>query len=456
MINRLDNKFIFLIIIGFQVLLGMLGNYFPTAIGYVYLGIFMLMSADVVYCRDKDSRAGFYALYLMGFEIVYRIAGTTFSHELGKYLAILILLVGVIAGRRKYTPFVFLFGLFLLLPALFLSDDPDPVRIRKMILFNLSGPLCIVFSGLYFYKRKIEITNYIRGLQFAFLPAFSAIVILSLKAGLSTLQFDSVSSNTEASGGFGANQVSSVIGWFVMLVLLVKIQGVKLTPFNWLDWGMLLILLIRGLLTMSRGGMMSAAIGLIFSSLFYFYVNSSFRKSLFRMFPYILAGLIVIGAGVLYANKISNNYLLYRYQGKTTNEVVTGIVSTDKSYLTGRDKIMEGDFAAFLEYPFLGVGYGMATSWHLAYFGSAAAAHTEFARLLSENGSLGLLFMLILFIILPLKYMVGTTNDISKYFMIAMFLVSMMTMFHGAMRLSLAGIAYGASFIILVESKKEE
>lgn len=452
----LDNKVYFLVLILLQVVVGLMGNYAPTWVGMAYVGFFLVFSFDVVRCRDTGSRAGFYALYLMGFEIVYRIAGTTFSHELGKYLSILILIVGVFAGKRKYIPWVFVFCLSLLIPALFLSEDPDPVRVRKMILFNLSGPLCIVFSGLYFYGRKIGLDTFIRGMQFAFLPAFSLIILLSMKAGLDTLQFNSVSSNPEASGGFGANQVSSSIGWFVLLILLLKVQGFKITPFHWLDWGMLAILLIRGLLTMSRGGMMSAIFALLGAVFIHFYADYLFRRRIFKMFPYVIVGLFLLVGVSWYANKISNNYLLYRYQGKTTNEVKTGNVDENKSYLTGRDDIMQGDLAAFLEYPLLGVGYGMSTSWHLAFFGSAAAAHTEFARLLSENGSLGLLFMLILFVALPLKYFFGVASKLSRYFMLAFFLISMMTMFHGAMRLSLGGIVYGAAFMVLTESKKEE
>lgn len=454
--NKLENKVYFLVLILLQVVVGLMGNYAPTWVGMAYVGFFLAFSFDVVRSRDAGSRAGFYALYLMGFEIVYRIAGTTFSHELGKYLSILILVVGIFAGKRKYISWVFVFCLCLLIPALFLSEDPDSVKVRKMILFNLSGPLCIVFSGLYFYRRIIGRETYVNGIQFAFLPAFSLIVLLSMKAGLDTLQFNSVSSNPEASGGFGANQVSSSIGWFVLLVLLFKAQGFKITPFHWLDWGMLLILFIRGLLTMSRGGMMSALFAFIGALIFFIYSDIFFRRRFFNMLPYVMVGLFFLGGATWYANKISNNYLLYRYQGKTTNEVKTGNIDENKSYLTGRDDIMQGDLAAFLEYPVLGVGYGMSTTWHLAFFGSAAAAHTEFARLLSENGSLGLLFMVILFVVLPSKYFFGKESNLSKYFMLAFFLISMMTMFHGAMRLSLGGIVFGAGFMVLVESSKKE
>ena len=182
MINKLSNWKFFLFLISMQVAIGLAGIYVPVLVGIVYTGLFLIFALDVIINKDEGSRAGFYALYLMGFEIVYRMVGATFSYELGKYLSSLILIVGAFSGRRKDFPWIFIFCLLLLVPALFLAKDPDPVRIRKMILFNLSGPLCIVFSGMYFYKRVIIREIYLKGLQFAFLPAFSLIVFLSMKA----------------------------------------------------------------------------------------------------------------------------------------------------------------------------------------------------------------------------------------------------------------------------------
>ncbi len=254
---NLNNKILFFSLIALHVFVGALGEYAPSLPGYYYLAVFIYFAFDVVRFNDSHSRAGFYALYLMGFEIVYRISGTSISYESGKYFSLLILLVGLIVNKRKEFSWVFLLLLLLLLPSVFLADDPDPTRIRKIILFNLSGPLSLILSGIYFFKRRIAFDLFFKGLRLAFLPAFSLIILLSLKSGLGDLHFTSVESSSAASGGFGANQVSTVIGWFILMLLLARFRGETLRPFAWFVWGMIGLLFFRGLITFAWGGMMA-------------------------------------------------------------------------------------------------------------------------------------------------------------------------------------------------------
>jgi O-antigen ligase len=153
---------------------------------------------------------------------------------------------------------------------------------------------------------------------------------------------------------------------------------------------------------------------------------------------------------------MTNNFLLYRYQGLSTTEAITGVRTGNTSILTGRDEIMKADFRAFLEHPGFGVGYGMAEKYRIRYYGHAAAAHTEFARLLSEHGVLGLLFMLVGMIGLPLYFFFTEKHPLSRCFFIAFYLLSMFTMFHAAMRLALPGVLFGAAFMRFLPNKKEE
>ncbi len=452
---NLNNKILFFSLIALHVFVGALGEYAPSWPGYFYLAVFIYFAFDVVRFNDSHSRAGFYALYLMGFEIVYRISGTSISYETGKYFSLLILLVGLIVNKRKEFPWVFLLLLLLLLPSVFLADDPDPTRIRKIILFNISGPLSLILSGLYFFKRRISFDLFFKGLRFAFLPAFSLVVLLSLKSGLSELHFTGVDSSSAASGGFGANQVSTLIGWFILMLLLARIRGKILTPFVGLDWGMIGILFIRGLITFSRGGIMSMFLAIVAALVILWTTRRDFRHNVMRKMPYILLGLVFISGVVLYTNHLTNNFLLYRYEGKRTSEITTGIAPRDRDYLTGRGDIMKGDIAAFKTYPILGVGTGMAVKWHSIYFGHDAAAHTEYSRLLSESGVLGLIYILIAFIVLPLWYFHRLFSGWSKAFFAAFLLISMFTMFHAAMRLAMPGIVYGLSFLILKEERRE-
>jgi hypothetical protein len=456
MINLIDTKAGYVTLIIVHLFLGVMLKVSPGIVALAYPLFFLLFMADVLYNLDRGSRAGFYALHMIGYEMVYRMAGATYSWEMGKYASIILLLFGLFVGGRKYIPWVFVFLLVLLLPAIFLAEHHDPERLNNMIMFNITGPLSLVIAGLYFYKRVVHQDAYFHQLKWAFLPAFTIIAALSVVANLATVEFTSVQSSAGASGGFGPNQVSTVLGWFIMLALLYKINGERITPFSWLDWVMLFYLILRALLTFSRGGVMGSTLALLGSISVLYFTYPGFRRQLFKSMPYVFLSLMFFVGVFIFANQMTNNYLLYRYQGLSTTEAITGVRTGNTSILTGRDEIMKADFRAFLEHPGFGVGYGMAEKYRIRYYGHAAAAHTEFARLLSEHGVLGLLFMLVGMIGLPLYFFFTEKHPLSRCFFIAFYLLSMFTMFHAAMRLALPGVLFGAAFMRFLPNKKEE
>ena len=437
----------YLLLVILHVMLGFGVAYLPVVVSYAIVGIFALGVYDVIRTRDLNNRAGFYALYLMGMEVPYRLGRYLLAYEMGKYLCILILLTGVIMGMRKRVPLVFLFLFILLLPSIFLTHGADADEIRKDIMFNISGPLTLVISGLYFYDRFTLLEGQMKGFKYVFLPAITTIVGLSLKAGLGGIDFSSISSNAEASGGWGANQMSTALGWFLVLFFLMKFKGQKLLFFHWIDYAFMSLILIRGLLTFSRGGIMGALIAIIIAILVGFFFDQVFRKKIILNLPYVLFGIVVVFFAVLYANKLTNNFLLYRYMGLSTNEVVNDRRSESSNVLTGRDRIMEGDIAAFKDYPIFGVGYGMARSYHAKFYGTGAAAHTEYTRLLSENGVMGLVYNLLAFMILPAFFWFTNKSTDTRFFFAAFFFLSVMIMFHAAMRLALPGVLFGLSFM---------
>ncbi len=444
------NKNIILII--FHVLLGIAAAKNRWVIGIYYVCIFLIFAFDVIQKSDRNSRAGFYALYLMGFEIVYRIAGVTIAWELGKYLCILMLVLGCIASPKKSNSTIYYFALFLMLPSILITDGYSPDRIRKNIMFNISGPLSLIFSGLYFYKRGISIKSLFTGLRVAFLPIFSILLVLSLKASIEDMEFNSIQSNSSAAGGFGANQVSSALGWFIFLGLIVILNKQTITGIKKLDLPVIGFVLLRALLTFSRGGVLAAVLALMAALGYLFLRNPSFRRQVQKASGYIILGLFLIFGVLVYANSITNNYLLYRYQGKTTKEVTTGVEKENKDILTGRTGLLEADIDAFKENPLFGTGYGGSLEYHMRY-GQALTAHTEFTRLLAENGLFGLIYMFVFFLVIPLSFFFKVKNSRNVMFFIGFILISFFTMFHGAMRLSMAGVLYGAAFMILLMPK---
>ncbi len=450
MIELIGKKGWHLFFIVIHVLLGMVMGTNPMIIAWAYLAFSVLAVLDIVYTADRNSIAGFYAIYLMGYEILYRMVGAPFVWEYGKYVSIGVLLIGLVVGKRRYINWTFVLLLILLIPAIFLTESSYSGRIRELILFNMSGPLTFVVAGMYFYKRPIETDEFFEKIKFAFLPAFTLIVGLSLVAAISTLHYTKLKSNMASTGGFGANQVSTILGWFMLLLLLFKINGKKITPWSWLDWLMLFYIVLRALLTFSRGGVLGSVLALSGSVLVLYFSYRSFRQKVIKAIPYLAFGVVFFVGVFLFANKITNNLLVYRYQGLTTNEMIAGEKISGTGMLTGRDYLIEAELMAFKDFPLLGTGYGMSESYRAAYFGEPIASHTEYSRLIGEHGLLGIFFILIGFIGLPIYFFFKEPNPETRCFFIAFFLLGLFTMFHAAMRLALPGLLLGAAFMRIV------
>jgi len=452
MIELLSRRNIQIAFMLIHIGVGYIAVSYASLTGIFYVGMFLVFILDIIYNRDKGSRAGFYALYIMGFEIVYRMSGMAISAELGKYLSILILLTGLIVGKRKYMPLIFIFVLVLLIPSIFLTEGPSLMWIRKRVMFNISGPLTMVFSGLYFYKRHVLNDVFNEGMKLAFLPALSLLVILSLKAGLDSVSFFGIRSSGTMSGGYAPNQVSTAIGWFFLLGLIELIRGNRLLLNVIFDIIVITFLLIRGLFTMSRGGMLGAVMALFIAVTYTVLIDSKMRLVLKKIFIPALFVAGILFAGIWYANKLSNNYILYRYQGKTTKEVIYGKKQIKKDVLSGRVELMQGDIIAFKTYPFLGVGYGMSAKWHELVLGQKLTAHTEFSRLLAENGLLGLIIVFLCYIIVPVRFFFTITIfRAGQLHFFAFLIFSYATMFNAAMRLAMPGVLFGAAFMVIVD-----
>ncbi|WP_068472680.1 O-antigen ligase family protein [Saccharicrinis aurantiacus] len=455
MFEFLDKKNNQLVFIAIHVAIGYLGSVSAFFVSGFYVLIIALFFFDVLLKGDSGSRAGFYALYIVGFEIVYRISGITISAELGKYASIIILLSGMIVGKKNSSPYIFILLLVLLLPGMLLSTSESSSWTRKIIMASISGPLSLVFSGMYFYKRRVSLKAYNMGMKFVFYPSIALLVLLTFKASLANIQITTLSSNASLSGGFGPNQVSTALGWLFAVGVMELIRGNCLLRYKWLDITVCAFLLFRGLLTMSRGGIMGAFIAIIFALLIMYVIDKQSRRKINKLLMPIFVVSLFMFVGVWYANYLTNDFLLYRYQGKNGKELRTGEIDEDKSVLTGRAEFMAADIEAFKAEPFVGVGYGMSPVWHEIHTGSAAASHTEYTRLFAENGSLGVIYMLIAFLILPISHFFNLKVGSGNHFHFLVFLIiSYTVMVHAAMRLAIPGVVYGAAFMSIYQNNR--
>jgi O-antigen ligase len=440
--------------------LGFLSKAQPAVVAALYMVIALVAILEIVATRDKDHLTAYYGLYLTGFEVLSRMSKSALFWEIGKYSCIAVFGVGSIFSLvQKKRPYLFFAYLILLLPGILVSaayGGADEERIRDLVSQYFSGPVALLAAGWYFYQRPMQKAQLAYLIRVGILPSVAVVTLLFL--GKSLLEIDFIGgSNFEASGGFGPNQVSSALGWAIVLAVAGLLLGLSPTGYRLLDYSLLTLLVFRGLLTFSRGGMMGAfgAIGL--SVLVLFLISGTYRTRMKKLMPRIVLGSFVLLAVAFFANDLTGNFLLYRYQGKSTSDVVQGRSRSKSEYLSGREEIMESELSAFVENPVLGIGIGRGTLYREASARTQRiASHTEFTRMLGEHGLLGLLAIVCVFMALPYKHFRQLKNDDNRLWMMVLFILSMFTLAHSGMRMALPSVAFGLAFLWILKDKKPD
>ena len=111
--------------------------------------------------------------------------------------------------------------------------------------------------------------------------------------------------------------------------------------------------------------------------------------------------------------------------------------------LTGRAEIYEIDLKIFIDHIFTGVGPGQAAELRKKYgYGTRAAAHTEYSRMLAEHGILGLFSFLILIGVSIFQW-TKPCSPSTKFIRIFFGLLALLTMSHSAMRLVMPSFVFG-------------
>ncbi|MFN0034538.1 MAG: O-antigen ligase family protein [Saprospiraceae bacterium] len=438
--------------------LGYLMKSQPMAVSIFYAALTFVALVEVAATRDREYLAAYYGLYIAGMEILSRMSKSAIFWEFGKYACIAVFGLGSLFGTdRQHRPYLLLAYFALLLPGVIVSAAYGGIgeeRIRDLASQYLSGPAALLAAGWYFYQRRFEQGRLQYLLRAGVLPSVAVVTLLFLGKSLSEIDFIG-GSNFDASGGFGPNQVSSALGWSIVLVVFGLLFKTSATGYRLLDFGLLALLVFRGLLTFSRGGMMGAfgAIGL--SMFVLFFLSASFRVQMKRVFPSMAGGFLLLAGVAVAANNLTGNFLLYRYQGKSTSEVILGRSITQSEYLSGREDIMNGELVAFVEHPLLGIGIGRGTILREAtYRNQSIASHTEFTRMLGEHGILGLAALLCAFVFFPFQHFRRLQDDYSRQWMLTFFILSIFSLAHSGLRMALPSVAFGLAFLFILPAKK--
>ena len=345
---------------------------FPD-VGRIHAWATVLVGASWAVNGSHPSRVLSAAAYIAGSEVLWRMTNAPIFWEFGKYAVVAVLLLAIQRTRPlRATNFPIVF-FALLVPSIAMTiTGASPERIRHDLSFNLSGPLALAVCAAYCSRVQLTVVQ-VQRILIAFLGPVVAIVIVIFFhfSQVENISFGSGSSHL-ASGGYGPNQVSAVLGFGALAAFLLAVmlplrrsRGFQRLMLVFVTW-----LAAQSVLTLSRSGLYLGVAGIGAAACF------GIRDARLRT-GVLVASVFLYIVGVY--------VVAPRLDALTDGAISKRFADTD---LTGRNRIMQSDIALWAKHPLLGVGPGMSARDRGEYF-RAAVAHTELTRLVSEHGLLG-------------------------------------------------------------------
>jgi len=441
--DKINNQF-YLKILLLHFGYGFIVYLFPGLSKFILLGIMASFTFIIIDRKNRGNEALMAAAYIAGGEVFFRQTGALFFYETGKYAVILFLIIGMFfkGTSSKSVPFwIYLLILFpgVVMVTFTMSYD---FEFRKQIAFNLAGPVCLGISALYCYYKKIKKEDFQRVIVMLLMPIIAqAIYLLFYTPSMDEVRIN-LSGNYAATGGFGPNQIATVMGMAVLLVT-TRLFTIKNLKVNFIDTILLFMVGYRAIVSFSRGGVVTAIICILAFIIFYYYTQDTKRleKLNFKIFGMIgLFTIIWIFTSFETQGLIGNRY---------ANKNAIGQVKEDIT--TGRVELIETELTAFYRHPITGIGVGKGKEYREENHGISIASHNEISRLLSEHGILGLLAIIIL-ISVPVIFWFKFKNN---YYFLAFVAFWFMTINHSAMRIALPAFVYGLALLYIIDEKKD-
>ena len=420
-----------------HLLIGLLIYFVPFVSKLYAISIILVGYRYVVLRKNANNEALFVAAYIVGAEVFLRMTEGNLFEQFAKYGVMGILLIGMIyRGFSKNALPYWIFGL-LLLPAIFLSFftlnfDTD---IRKAITFNIIGPITLMVSAIYCYQRKISFEQIKTIINMLAYPLMATLVYMYLYTPSVKDVVTNTESNFETSGGFGPNQVSTILGLGIFLFFVKIVLSSKTVLIRNINVLFFVIITFRGIVTFSRGGVITGFVMIIIVVLLLLYYTKSKAKS--KVVMLVVFGLFALVGIWSYSSIQTSGLIDKRY----ANQDARGREKLSK--LTGRERLIESEFKMFLDNPIFGIGVGKNKEYRLETTGIDAASHNEITRMLAEHGMFGL-FGLIILLITP---MVLYLNNQQNIFVFSFVVFWILTINHAAMRLAAPAFVYALSLL---------
>lgn len=434
----------YLSLIIIHALVGMIVLWFrPISVLYATL-IFGLGCYFIVKNKNQNNEALFWAAYVVGAEVFLRMTKGNIGNEYAKYCVIVFMLLGLYFKGTSKKAMPILTYLILLIPGVIIGilNLSFDANIRKAIVFNLLGPICLAIASISLAGKPVSLKDVDKLTRWMLYPIAAMLVYIFLFNPSVREVVTGTDSNSATSGGFGPNQVSTVLGLGMFLVFVRIVffsKKIQLILFNLF---FLLALSYRGVLTFSRGGVYTgmAMIAILILAIYPFIsLKGKFKVNL-------LGGLLIFGGFLVFGYSISQTggLILNRYKGEDA------LGREKASKFSGREEIAASEIQMFFENPIFGVGVGKNKEYREEMTGIKAASHNEISRMLAEHGSLGVICLLIL-LITPLVFYFNNKQHI---FLLSFFIFWLLTINHAAMRIAAPAFIYALTLLKLTIVEK--
>jgi len=235
-----------------HLLLGGLFFFFPFITKFYGITIIAYGILNTIKSANRNNEAFLWSAYWVGMEVFLRMTEGYITWEFGKYGIILLFLVGMIVDKRNIRISGWLiFVLLLFLPSLAVVEFANFEEGRRLMAQNLSGPVTLVISAIYFFNRKLEPKIFFKSLRLLLYPMVVMLVYLVLASpDLDSIQFGA-ESNFAASAGYGPNQVSVALGFAIICLFIIVYYKQSFSGYRILDFSIGFLFIFRGLLTFS-------------------------------------------------------------------------------------------------------------------------------------------------------------------------------------------------------------
>jgi O-antigen ligase len=191
----------------------------------------------------------------------------------------------------------------------------------------------------------------------------------------------------------------------------------------------------RGLITFSRGGMVTGFV-MVFSLILFVYINIK-KTEKYKL--QLLFAFLIIALGITWG------YTSFRTGGlidkRYANQDAAG--REKESALSGREEIWNSEIDYFFDSPIFGVGVAKSAELRVENSGIYVMSHSEISRTLAEHGALGIMALLIVFLTPIFLYM----DNKQHIYMFCFLFFWLLTINHAAMRIAAPAFVYALSLL---------